>query len=325
MPEYLFCDRAVGAQGLKQLCGLSIDDVMTLGCQKPKTINAYTPYLIKNGANNALAQNYLGQLSDHQVRRNLSELTLTFGGEATSALVTLYSKHGRDFNTGLLGAATSVYNDRTDSFARAVKEYQNTLLDYRAAVKANSPNQILVKTRAFMAFQKLQDQFGNELKVIVGENNSRRGTVLTNSTRATNIAKDSRNASKLFVANQAQAHDLIKFSRYAKVLGNGLAVIDFGSRVGNIHNTHQAGGNWEREMFVESMSFALSTATGTALVKVGSAAVGFLVAATPVGWVGLIVGGTIVVGTAAVGAMTMNNSIKARSGGWYDNIMDWLK
>jgi hypothetical protein len=41
-------------------------------------------------------------------------------------------------------------------------------------------------------------------------------------------------------------------------LGNGLAVIDFGSRVGNIHNSYQAGGNWERDFFIESSSFAAS-------------------------------------------------------------------
>jgi len=113
-------------------------------------------------------------------------------------------------------------------------------------------------------------------------------------------------------------------SQYTKFLGNGLAVIDFGGRVGNIHNSYKAGGNWEREMFIESSSFAASAITGTAVVNVGSAALGFLMVATPIGWVGLIIGGVAVVGVAAAASIGMNNAITENSGGWYDSIMNSL-
>lgn len=79
----------------------------------------------------------------------------------------------------------------------------------------------------------------------------------------------------------------MKFSQHAKFLGNGLAVIDFGGRVGNIHNSYKAGGNWEREMFIESSSFVAATVVGTLAVDAGGAALAFLMVATPVGWVGL--------------------------------------
>ncbi len=127
---------------------------------------------------------------------------------------------------------------------------------------------------------------------------------------------------KLQVANQAQANNLVKFTKHTKLLGNGLAVIDFGSRVGNIHTTYKAGGNWEREMFVESSSFALSAVAGTAAVNAG---LGLLLFATPVGWAGLIIGGIAVAGVAAATSIGINNAVKENSGNWYDAIMKFLR
>jgi len=39
--------------------------------------------------------------------------------------------------------------------------------------------------------------------------------------------------------------------------------------------------------------------------------------ATPAGWVGFIV-------VAAVASMGTNYIVKEKSGGWYDDIMDWV-
>jgi len=38
--------------------------------------------------------------------------------------------------------------------------------------------------------------------------------------------------------------------------------IDFGSRIASIHNEYEAEGDWERELFIESSSFAVSTYAG---------------------------------------------------------------
>jgi len=46
--------------------------------------------------------------------------------------------------------------------------------------------------------------------------------------------------------------------------------------------------------------------------------------ATPIGWVGLIIGGVAVVGVAAAASIGMNNAITENSGGWYDSIMNSL-
>jgi hypothetical protein len=138
------------------------------------------------------------------------------------------------------------------------------------------------------------------------------------------MARSSRNIAKLNITSQAQASNLVKYSQHAKLLGNGLAVIDFGARVGNIHNTYKAGGNWDREMFIESSSFALSAGAGTAVVNAGGAVLTLLMVATPIGWVGLVIGGVVVAGAAAGVAIGMNSAVKNNSGDWYDSIMAWI-
>ena len=144
---------------------------------------------------------------------------------------------------------------------------------------------------------------------------------MTSPTRALNIARSSRKVAKLDVMSQTQASNLVKFSRHTKLLGNGLAVIDFGSRIGNIHNAYQTGDEWDREMFTESISFAASAVAGTLTVNAGIA---LIMAATPVGWVGLIIAGVAVAGASAGASMAANYAFKQNSGSWYDSIMKWI-
>ncbi|MCG6202273.1 hypothetical protein [Psychromonas antarctica] len=159
------------------------------------------------------------------------------------------------------------------------------------------------------------------MKVVTSQVKSSRGTPLTNFDRGANIARSSRNIAKLDLANVVQADNIVKFAKQAKFLGNGLAVIDFGSRVGNVHNSYKAGGNWEREMFIESSSFAATAITGTVAVDAGLA---LLVFATPVGWFALVVGGLAVAGVAAAASMGMNSLIKNNAGNTYDALIKSL-
>ncbi|BBA36163.1 uncharacterized protein sS8_4233 [Methylocaldum marinum] len=71
----------------------------------------------------------------------------------------------------------------------------------------------------------------------------------------------------------------------------------------------------------ESSSFAASGITGIIATNAGLA---LLLAATPAGWVGLIVGGAAVAGAAAGSSMLINSIFKENSGGWYDSIMTSL-
>ncbi|MDH3327168.1 MAG: hypothetical protein OEM38_10680, partial [Gammaproteobacteria bacterium] len=177
----------------------------------------------------------------------------------------------------------------------------------------------------FRAFEEMQHKFQLEMGVITNHTKARKGTPLTNPTRATNIARHGRNAAKLHVTSQAQAHDLVNFSKHARNLGTGLVVIDFADRIGKIHNSYRAGGNWEREMFIESLSFTGSTVTGSLVASWGVSALTFTLVATPIGWVGLIIGGAIVVGASASASIYANSELKDNSGNWYDAIQNSIK
>lgn len=99
-------------------------------------------------------------------------------------------------------------------------------------------------------------------------------------------------------------------------------MIDFGSRIGNIQNSYEAGSNWERELFIESSSFALSATAGIVAANAATAMLGFFVVATPVGWVGLIIGGVAVAGFAAATSIGVNSITKEKSGLAYDQLME---
>ena len=322
MSEILLCNQSLNSSFLQNQCGINIDQISAFSCTKPTMATAYTPYLISSD-HSGTSRGILGQLSHVPVAKELTNLSLSYGGDNTMAIAEI-SARLRDYNIGMMGASTSFYANRIGGFAGSVKDYQQSLMEYRHAVEAKSPMKAVMKQKAYAAFQKMQTQFQHELRAVTFKNNARRGTPLTSADRATNIANSSRNVAKLNVTDHIQASNLVKFSRYTKFLGNGLAVIDFGSRVGNIHNSYQAGGKWERDMFIESSSFALSAGSGVLAIDAGAGVLGFLMVATPIGWVGLVVGGLAVAGTAAGISSVVNSAIKENSGSWYDALMSAL-
>jgi len=319
MSEVILCSRTLSANALKGQYGVDIDTFSSLGCSKPKMIIANTPYLL-NDSNSPFGVNALAKLSSPFISRNVTDLSLSYGGDNLIALADVTAKL-QEYNIALMGTSASVYANRIGGFAGSVKNYQGALMEYRQAVTSNSAFKVAAKQKANVAFQKMQSQFGHELKVVTSQVKSRRGTPLTSVNRGLNIAKSSRNIAKLDVSNPIQTNNIVKFAKQAKYLGNGLAVIDFGSRVGNIHNSYKAGGNWEREMFIESSSFAASAVTGTVFVNAGLA---ILIFATPVGWLGLVMGGIAVAGVAATASIGANYAVKENAGNVYDIIMKEL-
>ena len=315
MAEILLCNQPTRLSFVED----QSDKITGLGCANPDILNSYTPYV--EGDNlSPTDRNIMHLLSPMPVARELTNFSLSYGEDNTLALVDLTLKL-KDYNTGVLGASTSIYAKRIGGFAGSVQDYQDALMQYREAIKANPATKAAAKQKAMTAFQRMQMRFRHELNVVNASVKSKKGTPLTSFTRGANIANSSRNVTKLKVADKIQAHNLVKFSQYAKILGNGLAVIDFSSRVGKVHNSYRAGGEWERDLFIESSSFAASALAGVTVVNAGTAALGFLMVATPLGWIGLIIGGVAIAGAAAGAALWTNSQIKSHSGDWYDGIM----
>ena len=113
-------------------------------------------------------------------------------------------------------------------------------------------------------------------------------------------------------------------ARGARYLGNGVAAIDFGSRASDIYDEYKEGGDWGRKMFVESGSFAGSAMAASLATDAGVVALEFMVAATPIGWVGLVVGGLVVAGAVAAGSIYANDVAERHLDSLYDKIMNWM-
>ena len=320
MAEILLCNQPTPLSTLESQSGLSTDNITGLSCINPNVLNSYTPYITEQNLS-AVDRDIMHLLSPMPVARELTNLSLSFGEDNTLALSEISAKL-KDYNIGLMGASTAAYTKRMGGFVGAVQNYQDSLMQYRQVIKANPATKAVAKQKVMTAFQSMQTRFRHELNVVNAGVKSKKGTPLTSVTRGSNIARSSRNVARLDVSSRVQAHNLVKFTRYAKVLGNGLALIDLGSRAVSVHNTFKEGGEWERDLFIESNSFALSAIAGSLAVNAG---LSLLVFATPFGWVGLIIGGVAVAGVAAGVSMGTNSAIKQSSGAWYDELMSLVK
>ena len=65
------------------------------------------------------------------------------------------------------------------------------------------------------------------------------------------------------------------------IVGSGIRSSDVTTRVGNIHISYKRGGNWERDLFIESSRSAASSTAGALTGYAGGVALSFLMVATP--------------------------------------------
>jgi len=316
MAEILISNRTWNKPQFKQMCGKSLDEMQCSGSDG--VMLPYKPYTVGQTTYNE--ELILRALRNNNCPRNIHALSSALKEDnivgVSEAMVKLH-----DTTPVLAGSASTVHAARGDKFVLAVQRYQNTLLAYRNVMQGKGTAGA-TKTSAGVAvstaFEQMQKNFQRELSMTAGvQKASRKGAPLINRTRALNIARSSRSIKKLELVSTLQAGKLARFSKYGSALGNGLVLIDVGSRISNVQTTYKADGNWERELFVESSSFAVSAGAGILTAKAGTAALMFLTVATPVGWVGLIV-------VAAAASIVANTIVKERSEGWYDDIMEWV-
>jgi hypothetical protein len=261
-------------------------------------------------------------------RKDITDMAFDLGEDNTVAIAEIAAGL-REYGGASVGAGTSVYARRMQSFGDAVKRVQNALLEYRAIAKSNPTAAATARQKVTQAYQSLQKGFKHEVDIVTTRMRASRATVLSRPNRALDVARRSGRVAKLRVFDEVQASRLVRFGRYGRYLGNSLVVIDFGSRIDKIHDSYYVGEDWCREMFIESSSFAASAGAGLGVVYGGSAliakvALTTVVAATPAGWV-LVVVGIVVAAAAATTSILVDNKIKENAGSWYDAIMKRTK
>ena len=290
----------------------------------PPVLVPYRPYLHSDRPLGT-DENIMLALEHGLPKKDITDMAFNLGEENTIAITEIAASL-REYGATSAGAATSVYARRMQGFGNAVERYQEALLEYRAATKSGPAAASRARQKAIDAFQKMQKGFHSEINVVKSGIRRSKSLAVTRASRGLNIARNSRRVAKLRVFDEVQATRLVRFGKYGRYLGNGLAVIDFGSRVSHIHDSYTAGDDWCREMFIESSSFAASAISATAVAAAGSAiaeaSLVALVAATPAGWV-LIVAGIGVTAAAAVTSIWFDKTVKESAGGWYDSIMKW--
>lgn len=347
MAELLMCSQPMRADMLASQCGVNTHDIYGLD-NLTSSIHPYRSYLVgQDPSDHDLC--ILDRFGSPLLTRNLTDIALSVGTDNIHGIAKIHkqlsdshnSNHAHsshaDHNGGHGSHAAHIAKDylekiadvaekRIDRFEKAVHHYEKSMLQYRQVLKSGGTHaqQVHAKDAAKTAFNKMQRGFRNEMASVNSQVKASRGTPLSNFQRAENIARSSRTAVKLHVTGQAEASNLSKLGTGAKVISKGLVILDFGTRISEITDSYKKGQNWEKKMFEESLSFTTSAAAGTIIADAGIAALSFLAVATPIGWVGLIIGGAIVAGASAAGAIATNNITKEEAGGIYDTIMKWV-
>jgi len=209
--EVLLCNQPQRINQLENQCGFTPENINGLNCVNPEILNSYTPYLMCEDPS-AKDRDILKLLTPRPVSREITHFTLSLGENNTLAIAEIYDKL-KAYNIGLMGASTSVYGQRLKGFSKAVNNYQGALLAYRDTIKGNSEStaRTLAKQRAMNAFGKMQLGFKHEINALTaGVKAGRRGTPLTNFTRATNIARSSPNVATLNLTSRVQASQLAR-------------------------------------------------------------------------------------------------------------------
>jgi hypothetical protein len=266
-------------------------------------------------------------------------LSKTFGEHNISTIAEIHHKlqtgnvHEKHHEQESLGEFSQSYADKTagllakrgEKLVEATHDYKKHLLQYHKAIKSKNPGaRATAKIKAKAAFDNMQKHFQAEMKLINGRSAAKQVTPLNSFRRATTLAESGAHVSKLNVVDQVEASKIGKLAKSSKLIGNGLAVLDFTTGIAKINTSYQKGENWEREMFVESSAFVATAVIGEAAAEVGA----LLLMATPIGWVGLLVAGAVIVGTAGVAAVAAGaakNKIENNAGGVFDDIMNWVK
>lgn len=106
MSEILLCDKSLSPTTFQYQCRIDINQISAFNCAKPSLVAVNTPYIIETTPT-AKGQSILSQISPMPVSSELTNLSLSYGGDCVIALADITAKL-RDYNIGLIGASTSV-------------------------------------------------------------------------------------------------------------------------------------------------------------------------------------------------------------------------
>ncbi len=200
----------------------------------------------------------------------LCDICQDFGGPTTVALAEIFADLQAAENDGpdalsYAQAATSVYTARRRQFRAATRSHAQALDNYRRATVRGAP-QGLPRTQALEAVrrsgQELNDAFRLEINIALKHSYVRSTMMTPAGTRVPDRVRDSPKITRLELRSLEQAATVSRFARFARWLGPGALVVDIGERIAHVRKVSDAGGDWHREVFVETGGFIISSPIG---------------------------------------------------------------
>ncbi|WP_282167280.1 hypothetical protein [Shewanella japonica] len=243
-----------------------------------------------------------------QSQRKVAQMNNFFGDEQLQAIAAVYEKEIKpyvataremtegnvDSLTGLGAGATAIAakEGRLSSFGKAIFKYQTALIDIHHASKNKANKTTLIKLGqiAKAAHLDLNEKFAREVKHFSGVvKANKRGNIWSSAERGSNIARSSRNTSRLRLTSLSGIRSIRGLEMASDIAGKGIIALDAGIRADSVYNDYKAGKDWQRSAVVETTGFGAGTAAGLYVgAKTVALGTGIALALGPVGWVILI-------------------------------------
>ena len=324
MPTLLMCPATVDVESLKRFHRVPDGALRDRWGREPRMLAPGVPYLLGSdaGFDESL---YLSELEP--CGPLLCDMCQDFGCAATVGLADISFDLRRHASGGLsfAGAMADVYQERIGRFSKAMEEHQQAIAAYHRATRPGAPknlSKVAARDALLRSGAELRANFHHELERVTRNWYPRSTMLVSGSMRVPDRVRHSRKLSRLDVASQAAASKLVEMARYSKYLGRGLVAIDLGRRGLNVHEVYEAGGDWQRQAFVETGGFGLGVAASAGLTSAAATALEVIVLATPAGWA-LIVAGLVAAGLVAAGSMAISSLGEYEAGIVYDKVRRW--
>ncbi|MGI1677784.1 MAG: hypothetical protein K6L75_03560 [Cellvibrionaceae bacterium] len=239
-------------------------------------------------------------------RENLSGCVATFG-DGTTTVAKFYDQHiaNLDFTkvsqdtNGLAGVGAAVLGGRTDSFQAAIEQYQRALIqlnNYHRVGRVAAKQKLELRNKVINAYENLNRYYQQELRRIVPADSltKNKGSALSNADRGITLAERHRGRG-IHVANMTEGQQVSKLATGLRFAGRGAIVLDAGFRINTVRNSYLEGGEWKRELAMQTGGLGVSALTGFSIGRAAFFASRIALMATPWGW-GIIIASSVVSG-----------------------------
>ena len=328
MPTLLISPHGTDLHTLRRFNDVPEGSVVDRWGREPRVLSPKEPYLL--GSDDGRDESvYLSLLAHHA--GPLCDLCQDFGGPTVVALADLVAEIQADHDgpdaLSYAQAATGIYNGRRRLFQQALDRQQGALLDHYRATHGKAPKGVSpVQTREALlrSRQELNTAFRFELDSALAHSHRRSRLYVPGRVSVPDRVRETRKVSRLDVSSLRQAGNLGLLGRISKRVVPGLLLLDLKRRRDHVREVRDAGGDWQRETFGETVGFALGFGIG----EVGSFASIIATGLTAIGTrspsLTLVVASGGVVATANA-ADNMDRSGKAGAIWIYDKAAEFLR